>query len=181
MLFMQRALRIIGIVVAVLLVLTLILGGVWFGFSRRAYPMTSGTLTVDGLTHPVEIYRDEYGVPHIYAQTSEDLFFAQGYVHAQDRFWQMEFWRRIGQGRLSEYFGSGTVSQDIYLRTVGFEEVAQQEYESMDDESRALMEAYSAGVNAYTQNRTPEQLGLEFALLKLQGVQIEMEPWTPIH
>lgn len=178
---MQRALRSIGIVLAVLLVLTLILGGAWLGVSRRAYPKTSGTVTVDGLTHPVEIYRDEYGVPHIYAQTSEDLFFAQGYVHSQDRFWQMEFWRRIGAGRLSEYFGSGTLSQDIYLRTVGFEEVAQQEYDAMDDESRALMEAYSAGVNAYTQNRTPEQLGLEFALLKMQGIDIQIEPWTPIH
>jgi penicillin G amidase len=170
-----------GIVTAVILVLTLILGGVLLGFTRRAYPKTTGTVELAGLSHPVEIYRDEFGVPHIYAQTPEDLFFAQGYVHAQDRFWQMEFWRRIGAGRLSEYFGDATLSSDVYLRTMGFAEYAEQEYAEMDDESRAIAEAYADGVNAYIGSRKPEELGLEFSLLQVQGVEMNIEPWTPVN
>src|SRR5574341_1252823 len=96
---MQRALRILAIAVAILVVLGLILSGVWLLIQRRSFPQTSGTIKLDGLSAPVDIYRDSYGIPHIYAQTPEDLYFAQGYVHAQDRFWQMEFWRRIGSGR----------------------------------------------------------------------------------
>jgi penicillin G amidase len=178
---MQRALRIIGIIAAVLIVLALILGGVWLGFSRRAYPKTTGTIEIEGISNPVEAYRDEFGVPHIYAQTPEDLFFAQGYVHAQDRFWQMEFWRRIGAGRLSELFGETSLSSDIFLRTMGFTKLAEQEYAQMDDDSRAIAQAYADGVNAYVSSRKPEELGLEFALLQIQGVDIEIEPWTPVN
>ncbi|HEC22225.1 MAG TPA: penicillin acylase family protein [Chloroflexi bacterium] len=178
---MQKALRVTGIIVGVILVIALILGGVWLGISRRAYPRTRGTVELQGLTAPVEIYRDRYGVPHIYAQTAEDLFFAQGYVHAQDRYWQMEFWRRIGAGRLSEFFGEATLSSDIFLRTMGFARIAEQEYALADPETRRALEAYAAGVNAYTQSRRPAQLGLEFALLQWMGVEVEIEPWTPIN
>ena len=178
---MQKALRVTGIIVGVILVIALILGGVWLGISRRAYPRTRGTVELQGLTAPVEIYRDRYGVPHIYAQTAEDLFFAQGYVHAQDRYWQMEFWRRIGAGRLSEFFGGATLSSDIFLRTMGFARIAEQEYALADPETRRALEAYAAGVNAYTQSRRPAQLGLEFALLQWMGVEVEIEPWTPIN
>ncbi len=72
---------------------------------RRSFPVTDGELQISGLDAPVEIYRDSSGVPHIYASTAHDLFFAQGYVHAQDRFWQMDFWRHIGSGRMAEMFG----------------------------------------------------------------------------
>jgi len=178
---MQRTLRTIGIILGVVLVLILIVAGVWQAVLRRAYPKVNGTVEIKGLSAPVDIYRDEYGIPHIYAQTTEDLFFAQGYVHAQDRFWQMEFWRRIGAGRLSEYFGEATLPSDIYLRTVGFAEIANQEYQAMDPESRKIVDAYSAGVNAYAQDRKPEQLGLEFALLKLQGIDVKIEPWTGVN
>jgi penicillin amidase len=71
----------------------------------RSFPQTNGELQVPGLQAPVDVYRDAYGVPHIYASNSHDLFFTQGYVHAQDRFWQMDFWRHIGSGRLAEMFG----------------------------------------------------------------------------
>ena len=118
-------------------------------------------------------------MPHIYAQTSEDLFFAQGYVHAQDRFWQMEFWRRLGAGRLSELFGEDLLETDKFLRTMGFYEVAKEQYEKYGAETREYLEAYSKGVNAYILNRRPARLGLEFFLLKLQGVEFEIEPWKP--
>lgn len=166
---------------AVILGLALILVGIWLRVSRQPYPKTGGSVQVDGLTAPVQVSRDGHGVPHIYAETSEDLFFAQGYVHAQDRFWQMEFWRRIGSGRLSEYFGKATLGQDMYLRTMGFARVAEEEYAQSDERTRRILEAYAAGVNAYVLNRKPTQLGLEFALLGLQGVQIDIEPWTPIN
>jgi penicillin amidase len=178
---MQKVLRTAGIVLIVLLAVVLILGGVWLGFSRRAFPKTRGTVQVEGLSAPVEIYRDGYGVPHIYAGTVEDLFFAQGYVHAQDRFWQMEFWRRIGSGRLSEYFGEATLDADLFMRTMGFARIAEEEYAQSDAETRRAIDAYAEGVNAYILGRKPAQLGFEFALLGMQGVEVEVEPWTPVN
>ena len=83
-------------------------------------PATDGELTVQGISGPVDILRDQDHIPHIYAQTKADALYGLGYVHAQDRLWQMEFQRRIGFGRLSEVFGSVTVPQDRFLRTVGF-------------------------------------------------------------
>jgi penicillin amidase len=135
---------------------------------------------VAGLREAVEIVRDEYGVPHIYANNPDDLYFAQGYVHAQDRFWQMEFQRRVGAGRLSEIFGEATLETDIYLRHFGFEALSRQAYELLEPESKRVMDAYAAGVNAYIGDRQPEKLGLEFALLGVQGVEIEVAPWTPV-
>lgn len=176
---MQRSLRIAAIVVGVLIVLALIGAGVWRGVQARSFPRARGTVELEGLSAPVEIYRDSYGVPHIYAQTREDMVFALGYIHAQDRFWQMEFWRRLGAGRLSEYFGESTVGTDSFLRTMGFYRIAEQEVAAMEPEMREVYDAYSQGVNAYILNRRPAQLGLEFALLEAQGVDVEIEPWTP--
>src|SRR5690606_23556689 len=178
---MSKGLRVAAIIAGVIAVLALALTGAWLVFSRQAYPRERGTVSVPGLTAPVEILRDPYGVPHIYAENSHDLFFAQGYVHAQDRFWQMEFWRRIGAGRLSEYFGEATLGTDIYLRTVGFARIAEQEYETASPEIRAALDAYAEGVNAYISGRRPGQLGLEFALLSLQGIDVEVEPCTPVN
>lgn len=140
-----------------------------------------GTDKAEGLSAPVEIYRDTDGVPHIYADTVEDLFYAQGFVHAQDRFWQMEFWRRIGGGRLAELFGDDVLGVDIYLRTVDFRRIAEEEYAMLDEETRRFLDAYAAGVNAYILDRKPSRLGLEFRLLKLQGHELEIEPWNPVN
>ncbi|MCU0489220.1 MAG: penicillin acylase family protein, partial [Anaerolineales bacterium] len=95
---MGRRGKIIGIVVAVIAILGIGLWGAWSWFSRQALPKTSGTLRLAGLEQPVEILRDEYGVAHIYGRITSDLYFAQGYVHAQERFWQMEFQRRVAAG-----------------------------------------------------------------------------------
>jgi len=176
---MRKPLRNIIIIFGSLIFVFIVLFGSWTLYLRRSHPRTSGTVELEGLTSSVEIYRDKDGIPHIYAQTEEDMFFAQGYVHAQDRFWQMEFWRRIGFGRLAEMFGEGVLGTDIYLRTVGFAHIAQQEYEQIDADSRRILDAYAAGVNAYILNRKPSKLGLEFSLLKLNGVEFEIEPWKP--
>src|SRR5262249_61227542 len=104
---------------------------------------------LDGLDAPVDVYRDKMGIPHIYASTQHDLFFAEGYVHAQDRFWQMDTWRHIGAGRLSEMFGSGEVETDEFLRTLGWEQTAEAEWADLGPESKALLTSYTDGVNAY--------------------------------
>ena len=170
----RKGLKTIGILLVVVILLALVSWGVWTWFVQRAYPQTSGTIEIDGLQRPVEILRDEYGVAHIYAHTTEDLFFAEGYVLAQERFWQMEFQRRVGAGRLSEIFGETTLDTDIYLRHFGFKALSQELYKMFDDESRKVMDSYAAGVNAYISERQPAELGLEFALLGLQGVAIEV-------
>jgi penicillin amidase len=176
---MSKTIKFLGGVIVVLVVLGLALWGMWSWFTHQAIPKTSGTLNVPGLQQPVEIVRDENDVVHIYAQNPADLFFTQGFVHAQERFWQMEFQRRVGAARLSEIFGESTLQTDIYLRQFGFENLAAQAYNSMDVETRGIIDAYTAGVNAYIQSRKPSQLGLEFALLNLQGVNWDIEPWTP--
>ncbi len=163
---------------AVLLVAAIVFGA-WLWLTRQPYPQTRGRIRLQGLTAEVEVLRDRYGVPHIYARSAEDLFFAQGFVHAQDRFWQMEFWRRISSGRLSELFGKSTLETDKFLRTLGVYRVAQREVELLSPDTRRYLEAYAAGVNAYALKRRPARLGLEFALLALQGVKVRIQPWTP--
>ncbi|OHD74521.1 MAG: hypothetical protein A2V99_08525 [Spirochaetes bacterium RBG_16_67_19] len=164
---------------AVLLVAATVFGA-WLWLTRQPYPQTRGRIRLQGLTAQVEVLRDRYGVPHIYARSAEDLFFAQGFVHAQDRFWQMEFWRRISSGRLSELFGKSTLETDKFLRTLGLYRVAQREVELLSPDTRRYLEAYAAGVNAYALKRRPARLGLEFALLALQGVKVRIQPWTPV-
>ncbi len=119
--------------------------------------------------NPVSISRDVAGVPHIRAQNILDAFYAQGYVHAQDRLWQMELSRRIGAGRLSEVLGAAALDQDKFLRTWGFYRAAEMGYESLSQDARAMLDAYAAGVNARMQ---AGGLPLEFTLLGLKP-----EPW----
>ena len=95
--------------------------------------------------------RDAYGVPHIYADNAEDLFEAQGYVHAQDRFYEMDFRRHLAAGRLSELFGKSQVETDAYVRTLGWRRVAEQELALLAPSTRRYLDAYAAGVNAYLQ------------------------------
>jgi penicillin amidase len=161
--------------IALVLVAALLV--IWF--VRRPFPQVRGRIRVEGISETAEIFRDEDGVPHVYARNMEDLLFAQGYVHAQDRFWQMEFWRRIGSGRLSEVLGTGLLDSDRYLRTMGYARVAEMEYAAMEEPYRSWLDAYSRGVNEYIFSRPPGKLGLEFAILKLIGTEIEIEPWTP--
>src|SRR3990170_3183946 len=110
---------------------------------RRPFPQVAGELEVAGLDARVDIVRDVDGVPHIYAETEHDLFFAQGFVHAQDRFWQMDFWRHIGAGRLAEMFGDSQVETDMFLRSMGWPRLAEEDWEQASEESKAILEAYA--------------------------------------
>src|SRR5690348_14363741 len=140
---------------------------------RRPLPPVSGRLTVAGLHAPVEILRDRWGVPHVYAQSLEDAAFAQGFVHAQDRLWQMELNRRVGHGRLAELVGEMAFETDRLLRTLGLGRSALKAAARLDEETRRPLEAYARGVNAWLAH--PRfRLPLELTLLRLKP-----EPWRP--
>ncbi|HEY8598246.1 MAG TPA: penicillin acylase family protein [Thermomicrobiales bacterium] len=132
---------------------------------RRPLPQTSGALTAPGLLAPVEILRDRWGVPHIYARNNADLFFAQGYVHAQDRLWQMELQRRTGLGQLAEILGPIALESDRFLRTLGFGRVARQEATAMSGAEHEAVTAYCRGVNAFLA-ANKRHLPIEFTLLR---------------
>src|SRR5712692_11447878 len=104
---------------------------------RRPLPKIKGKLHVQGLHEPVEVITDRYGVPHIYAGNEDDLFFAQGYVHAQERLWQMEFNRRLGSGRLSELFGDVALDVDRFCRRLGMHRAAAAEVERRQNRAGA--------------------------------------------
>ncbi|RMD48708.1 MAG: penicillin acylase family protein, partial [Candidatus Thermofonsia bacterium] len=180
---MNRAVRISLGILGVLLVVILALVITVFVMIRRPFPTTDGTLNLPGLQAEVQVYRDEYGIPHIYAQNEHDLYMAQGYVHAQDRFWQMEFWRHISQGRISEIAGEATIDSDIFIRTMGWNRMAQayvDYYEQEQPEYMTILNAYSEGVNAYIeQNRN--QLSINQTVLGLVNEPWEIEPWEPVH
>ncbi len=149
--------------------------------AKKSFPQIDGEIRLSGLDGPVDIYRDSFGVPHIYATSEHDLVFAQGYVHAQDRFWQMDFWRHQGSGRLSELLGENTVSTDKFLRTLGWERIAEQEFARMDPSMLMILEAYADGVNAYLDDHQASALSLEYAFLPLINADYEPRPWTPIN
>ncbi len=149
--------------------------------AEKSFPVVEGEIQLAGLNDVVKIYRDKFGIPHIYGTNHPDLFFAQGYVHAQDRFWQMDFWRHLGAGRLAEFVGSPMVETDKFLRTLGWERVAKQELDLLGDEEINILEAYSAGVNAYLQENTGVNLSLEYIFLPLTNRGYEPPPWTPLN
>ncbi len=171
----------LGLALGILMALLGAGGALWlYQAARRPFPQTQGTLSLPGLRAPVTVIRDRWGVPHIYASNLHDLFMAQGFVHAQDRFWQMEFWRHIGTGRLSEMLGKTTLDQDRFIRTLGWNRAAQQDLAALGPEERAILEAYAAGVNAYLEQHR-SRLPLEFTLFRLFGRRWEIEPWQPLH
>ena len=133
-----------------------------------------------GLDGTVDIYRDSMGVPHIYAATPHDLFFAQGFVHAQDRFWQMDFWRHVGSGTISEMFSS-EVETDAFLRTLGWRVTAEQEWEQLPQILKDNLTSYSEGVNAYLKDHEAIALSLEYTILGLLNANYKIEPWTPVN
>ncbi len=160
------------------LVVVLLLFVVWS--TRRPFPAVDGVLSVADLDGDVEVIRDDSGVPHIYASTLHDLFLAQGFVHAQDRFWQMDTWRHIGTGRISEMFGEDQVETDAFLRTMGWDVLAEQQYAAASPLGREALDAYAAGVNAYIADRSPAELGFEYTVLEVVNHDYTPEPWSAI-
>ena len=120
---------------------------------------------LSALQGKVEVYRGEWGVPHIYADNEHDLFFAQGFVHAQDRLWQMDVNRRIASGRVSEFVWPQLLEIDRIARTLGFRRTAELDLDNLPDDVRHILEAYADGVNAVIDG-VGAGLPVEFTLLR---------------
>jgi penicillin amidase len=145
--------------------------------ARRALAQTDGVIKLKGLRKPVKALRDEWGVAHIYAETQDDLFFAQGFVAAQDRLWQMDLWRRVGEGKLAEALGPDAVERDRFARLIRYRGDMKAEYESYAPDARQIIEAFVRGVNAQIEINLKtggDNLPIEFQL-----TGIKPEPWTP--
>lgn len=168
--------RLVKSVFAVLVALVLVgvIGAVGLlgALTARALPRVSGTTQVPGLTAPVTVVRDDAGIAHIMADSTHDLFFAQGYVHASERMWQMEVWRHVSAGRLSELFGASQVDTDRFIRTLGWRVAAQHDLEVVSAETRRVLDAYTAGVNAWLDAHRAS-LGLAYL-----ASGTTPEPWT---
>ncbi|MGH3761693.1 penicillin acylase family protein [Actinophytocola sp.] len=178
---LPRPLRWVARVVTGLLVIALVCTGIVAWQFQRSFPEVDGELAVDGLTGSVAVRRDDFGVPHIYADTPEDLFLAEGYVHAQDRFWEMDFRRHITAGRLSELFGEATLEQDKVTRTLGWRRVAERELTLLNPSTRRYLDAYAKGVNDWlADNPSGGTRSLEYVVLGLNNDDYEPQPWTPV-
>jgi penicillin G amidase len=165
---LRRAAKIaLGIVLALLIALA----AAWL-WLRQSLPTIDGTFQAKGLTAPVEIVRDAEGVPHLFAKSERDGAFAMGYVHAQDRLWQMEFQRRVAAGRLSEFLGERSFDVDRLMRTLGIMRLSEKIVARADAQTLANLEAYAAGVNAFLD--TDPVLPIEFQVFRMKP-----ERWKP--
>ncbi|MER7809418.1 penicillin acylase family protein [Streptomyces sp900116325] len=176
-----RRARLIVIALVLALVAGIGYGAYWsVGTVRASYPQTNGSVKIDGLSANVDVKRDSYGIPQIYADSDTDLFRAQGFVQAQDRFWEMDVRRHMTAGRLSEMFGSGQVDTDAFLRTLGWRKIAQEEYDTvLSADTKKNLQAYADGVNAYLKGRDGKDISVEYAAI---GLTNDYKPtkWTPV-
>jgi penicillin amidase len=154
----------------ILLGLASLAGTGYYLARNRFLTQTRGNLKIKGLIAPVKVIRDHWGIPHIYARNETDLMFAQGFVHAQDRLWQMDFQRRVVAGRLSEILGEVALANDRWMRILGMRRAAERDVHLIPPDAQVLIDAYTAGINACIERgRYP----IEFTLLRYQP-----EPWT---
>ena len=144
-------------------------------------PLPDHELDVSGLplTDFVEVIRDERGIPHIYGTNVGDILFAQGYVHAQDRFWQLEFWSHLSTGRLASLIGEPGVGADLLFRTFGFNRVALEEYENLPPEFKQDLIHYTNGINAYIESRPQNRLSLEHFFLQFINPDYKVGTYEP--
>ncbi len=169
----SRSIRVAATVAVAMVTVAIVVGLIAFAWIVRApMPKIDGSVVVDGLDAPVTIRRDDRGIPHIVAQTETDLFFGDGYACAQDRLWQMDTLRREAEGRLSQIIGPDALSLDRYYLTLGLAAKASSDAAYLDTQTRADLDAYAAGVNAYAAASEP---AMEFRLLGYRPA-----PWTAV-
>lgn len=159
--------------IAVILLVALAAGGAWW-WARQSVPSLDGEWRLPGLGGPVEVLHDGYGVPHVYARDTDDAWFVAGALHARDRLWQMELYRRAAYGRLSEVLGPATVAVDRRMLTLGIRAAAEQELSRLGPAARRAITRYAEGVNAVASGLTGRRRPLEFQLLGFTPA-----PWTP--
>lgn len=148
---------------------------VFYNLLAKSLPEYQGNRSVEGLSSRVEIYRDKYAIPYIFAQTDEDAAYALGYVHAQERLFQMDISRRAAEGRLSEVFGPATVAYDVMFKTLGIDRTVLRDISKLDISTKAVLEAYSKGVNSYI-NEAKGKYPIEF-----DALGYDPYPWKPEH
>lgn len=162
----------IGFTLVIFLITLLVIG---YFLATKSFPQTTGTIALDGLRVSVTVYRDRFGMPHIVADNDHDAYVAAGYLHAQDRLWQMELIRRAGEGRLAEILGEKALPVDRLFRTLGLEPLAKKIVDNLEPMTLESLEAYALGVNAYIAAHA-SGLPVEFDMLN-----IEPDPWLPQH
>jgi penicillin amidase len=166
---------VVGLVVLLVLVTA---AGTWA--VRRPLPEVDGELVLPGLDAEVEVLRDAHGIPQLYGDTDDDLMRAQGYVHAQERFFEMDVRRHVTAGRLSELFGEETLETDKFIRTMGWRRVAEREWALLRTDTREALTAYADGVNAFLAENGRSEIAAEYTVLGLSGLDYEPEEWTPV-
>ncbi|MCF6321457.1 MAG: penicillin acylase family protein [Rhizobiaceae bacterium] len=174
---MRKGLKWVFRILAALSVLALVIGGVGYIFISRSVTADNGIAKIPELGESVRVVRDKEGIPHITGKSIVDVAAAQGYIHAQERLWQMETFRMAGQGRLSEMFGEATVDSDKFLRTIDLDGYSRKSYERLKPETKEVLQAYARGVNAYInreKRRFEPALPPEFMILGHKP-----EPWEP--
>ncbi len=168
----KRVLITTGIIIIILLITLFFVNA----YINRSLAQVDGEIDLAGLQNEVTVVTDEQGVPHISATTEHDLYMAQGYVQAQQRIFQMEMSRRQASGTLSEIVGTAAVDNDKYFRTLGLRRAAEKSYELYTDESKAVLQSFADGVNAYIKEATEENsLPIEFTLMGSKPAE-----WTPL-
>jgi len=145
----------------------------WHRLARRPLPKVSGTIEIPELRGKVRVRRDRWGVPHVDADEREDLFFAQGYCHGQDRLFQMDFYRRVVEGRVAEIAGEDGLAVDKLMRTLGIRATAEREVEEMEPGLRAKLERFCAGANAAARDARARPF-------EMQVLRLEFAPWRPV-
>ncbi|MGL5817424.1 MAG: penicillin acylase family protein [Phycicoccus sp.] len=161
----------VGAVVASVVVVTAV---------RDSLPRTTGEVSLPGLGADVTVLRDDSGIPHLYGDSLTDLARAQGYVHAQERFFEMDLRRHVTAGRLSELVGEAGVESDTAIRTMGWRRVAEEELRTLDPRTRQVFQAYADGVNTYLRDHSPGEVSLEYTVLGLSLPLGDIEEWTPV-
>jgi penicillin amidase len=146
--------------------------GLWYQLLRRPLPRSEGRIEVRGIDGPVEIRRDRWGAPHVRAASIDDAWFGQGFCHGQDRLWQLELYRRIASGTVSEIAGRDALASDRLVRTLGIRRVAEREAAALEGELEAAMRCYCAGVNAAA-------AVADAPPVELQILRLTFEPWQP--
>ncbi|MGI8523385.1 MAG: penicillin acylase family protein [Nocardioides sp.] len=174
-----RAARTASYVVVLVLALVLIVGVTTTVLVRRPLPQDDGSARLPGLAADVEVVRDGHGIPQIYADSVPDLMRAQGYVAAQERFFQMDLRRHQAAGTMSELFGARMVAADELARSLGWRRVAAKELALVSPETRAALQEYADGVNAYLESRPPGRVAVEYTVLRTGGFDYTPAPWTP--
>ncbi|HMS63822.1 MAG TPA: penicillin acylase family protein [Ignavibacteria bacterium] len=166
--------NIFGIIFLLIIVLAA-LGILFNNLTKKSFYDESGVVKVKGISNKVNIYKSELGVSHIFAENESDMYFSLGYIHAQDRLWQMDITRRVAQGKLSEILGKDVLDYDILFRTIGINKNSEELYKKLSLKSKSLLSDYCKGVNYFIQENS-KQLPLEFDILNYKP-----EEWKPEH